>query len=166
MSNYTRNSICMQSNQHSGSNHLNIAIPISFLNCQVGIFSKKLALRWTFKIKEFSRNKNILLCRPKRNEQWCVSHLGTQNVLTRCFRDKQCFQHCRNSFKITSVSTHVEIFLQIFLFINALQAPTCWSCLKPEFMKLCRSLGEKHGYFNVSLRNVMVILIFPFEAAP
>lgn len=84
----------------------------------------------------------------------------------RYFRDKQCFQHCRNCFEITSVSTDVEIFVQIFLFINALQAPTCWSCLKPEFMKLCRYLGDKYIYFNVPLKNVMVFLIFPLEAAP
>lgn len=42
-----------------------------------------------------------------------------------------------SAFQITWVAVYVQVFAQTSPFVNALQRPTCWSCLKPEklFMK-------------------------------
>lgn len=52
------NYICMQSNQHSGTNHLNHAIQILIWTCQVGVFSKNKHLDELLKAKGLAERKN------------------------------------------------------------------------------------------------------------
>lgn len=54
------NYISMQSNQHSGTNHLNPAIPILILTCQLGVFSTNKHLGGLVKVKGVAERKNTL----------------------------------------------------------------------------------------------------------